>query len=88
MSLSNREEGESRRRKNPSGPNVWRSGDPGEEQEHLPSHDISRVSQRLAVNLVLLPGSVDAGAVEWTPSVYHGPSEQALLSEVDSGGES
>ena len=64
------------------------SGDPGEEQEHLPSHDISRVSQRLAVDLVLLPGSVDAGAVEWTPSVHHGPSEQALLSEGDSGGES
>ena len=67
---------------------MWRAGDPGEEQEHLLSHDISRVGQRLAVDLVLLPGSVDAGVVEWTPSVHHGPSEQALLSEGDSGGES
>ena len=67
---------------------MWGSGDPGEEQEHLPSHDISRVGQRLAVDLVLLPGSADAGAVEWTPSVHHGLSEQALLSKGDSGGES
>ena len=88
MSLSDREEGESRRRKDPSHPNVWGFGHPGEEQEHLSAHDLSRVSQRLAVDLVLLPGPVDAGTVEWTPTVYHGPSEQALLSEVDPGGES
>ena len=35
----------------------------------------------MAVDLVLLPRPVDARAVNWPPSVLHGPSEQAIFPE-------
>lgn len=35
----------------------------------------------MAVDLVLLPKRVDAGAVEWSPSILYGPSVEALFSE-------
>src|SRR4051812_43806857 len=41
----------------------------------------------MVVNLVLLQRPADARAVDWTPSFFHGLSEQALLFEGDPGRE-
>src|SRR3954465_15359438 len=41
----------------------------------------------MAVNLVLLPRPVDAGAVDWAPPFLHESSRQATFSEGGTGGE-
>ena len=41
----------------------------------------------MAVDLVLLQRLADARAVDWTPSFFDGPSEEAFLFEGDPGGE-
>ena len=66
---------------------MWGSRGPDEEKERFPCYDPSRVGQRVAVDLVLLPRPADARAVDRAPSLLHESSEQALLSESSSGGE-